>query len=195
MAKSPVMSTMSQQEARGILEEVSQIQSATRARLYAHGWQWMVVWALTFFGAALTGIIPAWQDFAGVYWLYAVPVALGLTAWISWREESRSPVRQRELPYWIIGLGITVGCFGASALLPESAVVVVIWVILGLGFAAFAWLERVIPAARMLAAMAVLSGVLGMVVEDTFQLYPALGFAFGAALAGIIAGMRIRAER
>lgn len=186
---------MSREEARGLLEELSEIQSTTRARLYAHGWQWMVVWALTFVGAALTAMIPAWQDFAGVYWLYAVPVALALTAWISWRAEARSPVRQREWPYWTVGLGITVGCFGASAWLPESAVVVVVWVILGLGFAAFAWLERVIPAAWVLASMAVVSGVLGIVVENTYQLYPALGLAFGAALAGIIAGMRIQSKR
>lgn len=189
------MSSMSHQEARVLLDEVSDIQSTTRARLHAHGWQWMVVWSVTFFGAALSAMVPAWQEFAGVYWLYAVPIALALTLLISWREESRSPVRRRELPYWMIGLGMTVGCFGASILLPESAVVVVIWVVLGFGFAAFAWLERVTPAAWILSAMAVLAGVLGLVVEDTFQLYPALALAFGAALAGIIAGMRIQARK
>lgn len=189
------MNTMSRHEAQDILAEVSEIQSTTRARLHAHGWQWMVVWSGAFVGAALTAMVPAWQEFAGRYWLYAVPIALVLTALVSWREESRSPVRQRELPYWMIGLGITGGCFGASALLPESAVVVVIWVILGFGFAAFAWLERVPSAAWMLSAMAVLAGVLGLVVEDTYQLYPALSLSFGAALAGIVAGMRIQARK
>ncbi len=155
----------------------------------------MVVWSVAFFGAALTALVPAWQEFAGRYWLFAVPIALVFTVLISWREESRSPVRQRELPYWMIGLGMTVGCFGASALLPEPAVVVVVWVILGFGFAAFAWLERVTPAAWMLSAMAVLAGVLGLVVEDTYRLYPALSLAFGAALAGIITGMMVQAKK
>lgn len=189
------MNTMTREEARGLLEELSAIQSTTRARLFARGWQWMVVWAFTFFGAALTAIVPAWQGFSGIYWAYAVPVALGLTLWLSWRAESRSPVRQRDWPYWLIGLGITAGCFGASAWLPESAMVVVVWVILGFGFAAFAWLERAFPAAWVLASMAVVSGVLGLVVEDTYELYPALGLAFGAALVAVIAGMRIRSKR
>lgn len=187
--------SISETEARDLLDEVSEIKSATRAQLSAYGWQWLVVWSVVFLGAALTGLVPAWERFAGNYWLFAVPVALVLTGWISWRFESRSPVRRRDLPYWLVGLGMTVAGFGASLFLPEQALVVLIWVILGSGFAAFCWMEKITPAAWLLVGMALLSAVLGLVVDDTFELYPALGLAFSAALAGIIVGMKIQGRR
>lgn len=189
------MHVTDRQEAKGLLRELSEIQSTTRGRLYACSWQWMVIWSVAFLGAALTGVVPAWQRFAGAYWLGALPVSLVLTAVVSSRFESRSPVRRRATPYWIMGLGITLGNTAVSLLLPEPAIVVAIWVILGFGFAAFSWLDRVKPASWLLASMAVVSGLLGLVVEDTFQLYPALAFAFSAALAGIVVGMRIHANQ
>jgi len=189
------MSTMDHQEARGLLDELTAIQSTTRARLHASGWQWLVIWAAAFFGAAITAMVPAWRPVSDVYWMFATPIGLLLTVMVSYRLDARSPVRQRALGYWITAAGITISSLAASALLPDEAVVIVVWVILGFGFAAFAWLERVEPAAWLLAAMAILSGVLGLVVEDTFQLYPALALSFSAALAGIITGMKIQSRR
>ncbi|HSM43515.1 MAG TPA: hypothetical protein VK969_00715, partial [Acidimicrobiia bacterium] len=95
----------------------------------------------------------------------------------------------------LVGLAIMIASFAAGALFPDEAMVIAVWVIVGFGFAAFAWLERISPAAWLLAAMAVLSGILGLVVEDTFTLYPALALSFSAALAGIITGMRIQSNR
>lgn len=189
------MSTLDHQEARGLLAEVNEIKSATRAELHASGWQWLVIWALAFFGAALTAMVPAWQWLSEYYWMFATPISLVATVVVSMRIEARAPLRQRPLPYWLVGLGIGAGTFGASLVLPDAAVVVVVWVVIGIGFAAFAWLERVEPATWLLATMAVISGILGLVVEDTFALYPALALAFSAALAGIIAGMRIQSRR
>jgi hypothetical protein len=189
------MSTKDRQEARGLLDEVAEIKSTTRAQLYAIGWQWLVIWAVAFFGAALTAMVPVLQPYADVYWMFATPISLVLTAVVSTRVESRSPVRQRSLPYWLVGAGIAIGTFGVSLVLPDEAIVVVVWVILGFGFAAFAWLERAEPAAWLLAGMAVVSGALGLIVEDTFALYPALALAFSAALAGVITGMRIQSKR
>ena len=186
---------MDRSEARGLIEEVAEIQSTTRARLHASGWQWLVIWAVAFLGAALTAMVPAWQSFADVYWAFATPISLVLTIVVSTRVEARSPVRQRALPYWLVGLGIAAGSFGVGAMLPDEAVVVLVWVIIGFGFAAFAWLERVEPAAWLLGAMAMLSGALGLVVKDTFDLYPVLALSFSAALAGIITGMRIQSRR
>lgn len=186
---------MDRQEAQGLLEEVAQIQSTTRARLHASGWQWLVIWSVAFLGAAVTALVPTLQPIAGIYWVFATPISLVLTVVVSARAEARSPVRQRALPYWLIGLGIAVSSVVANVMLPDAALVVVVWVILGFGFAAFAWLERVEPAAWMLASMAVGAGALGVAVEDTFALYPVLAISFSAALAGVIVGMRIQAER
>jgi len=189
------MSTLDRPEARDILEELTDIKSTTRARLHASSWQWLVVWCLVFLGSGLTAMVPAWMPIADVYWMFSTPIALVLTVVISSKLEARSPVRQRPLPYWLVGLAIMVSSFAAGALLPDEAMVVAVWAIVGLGFGAFAWLERIAPAAWLLAAMAVLSVVLGLVVEDTFQLYPALALSFSAALAGIITGMRIQSDR
>lgn len=185
---------MDRGEAQELLEQVAQIQSTTRARLHAVGWQWLVIWSVAFLGAAVTALVPALQPIAGVYWVFATPISLLLTIVVSARAEARSPVRQRALPYWLVGLGIAVSSVVANVALSDAALVVVIWVILGFGFAAFAWLERVEPAAWLLASMATLAGVLGLVVEDTFSLYPVLAMSFSAALAGVIVGMRIQAE-
>jgi hypothetical protein len=186
---------MSEVEAKDLLTELSQIKTATRARLYASGWQWLLVWSLAFLGAALTRLVPAWETIAEDYWLYAAPVALLLTAVISWRFETRTPVRQRDLPYWIIGLIITVAGFVVGPLLSPRANIVLVLVVLGLGFAGFCWLEKVTPAAWLLAGLAVLSGALGIVVEDIFELYTAVNLAYSAALGGTIAGMMVQARR
>jgi len=189
------MSTIDQQEARGILDELTEIKSTTRARLHAIGWQWMSIWSIAFLGAGVVSLVPALTEYSDNYWMFATPISLALTFLISSRLDSRSPVRQRATPYWLIGLAITVATFGANLLLPDSAIVVVVWVILGFGFAAFAWLERVIPAVWLLSGMAVLSAGLGLVVEDTFALYPVLALSFSAALAGVVTGMRIQSKR
>lgn len=189
------MNALSRQEAKGLLEEINGIQSTTRATRYAYSWQWQVVWSLTFLGAGVVVLVPAWQDFAHLYWLWALPLALLATAVVSVKIESRSPVRQRSLPYLIVGAAITVATTVMSFLLPEEAVVVVNWIILGFGFAALAWLERVLSAAWLLSGMALIAALLGLVVEDTIALYPVLALSFSAALAGIVAGMRIQSRK
>jgi hypothetical protein len=189
------MSTMDQHEAQGLLEELTEIKSTTRARLHAIGWQWMSIWSVAFLGAGVVALIPALTEYSDNYWIFATPVSLALTFLVSSRLDSRSPVRQRATPYWLIGLAITVATFASSSFLPDSAIVVVVWVILGFGFAAFAWLERVIPAVWLLSGMAVLSACLGLVVDDTFALYPVLALSFSAALAGVVTGMRIQSKR
>lgn len=192
---SDALSVVDRQEAAGLLDELTHIKSTTRATLYAYAWQWQAVWVLTFFGAGLVAVVPEWRHIAGIYWAFATPVSVMSTILISVKVESRSPLRQRPLPYIVVGLAITAGTSLTSLLLPEGAIVVVVWVVVGFGFAAFAWLERVVPAAYLLASMSVIAGILGLVVEDSFQLYPAIAFAYSAALAGIVIGMRIQAKR
>jgi hypothetical protein len=187
--------SMSDVQAKQLLTEVAEIKTTTRARLYASGWQWLVVWSLAFIGAAVTRLVPAWSAVAEVYWLYAAPMALLLTALVSWRFGTRSPVRKRDLPYWIIGLAMTAAGFIVGPMLPPRANIVLVLVVLGLGFATFCWLERVTPAAWLLAALALLSGLLGIVVDDIFELYTAVNFAYGAALGGVIAGMIVQARQ
>jgi hypothetical protein len=188
------MGADTQQEAIDLIQDVNGIKASTRTRLLDAEWQWLIIWSLVFFGAALTALVPAWASVAGVYWMFAVPVAMVLTFLVSWRAERELPVRRRGTPYWLIGLGLTVSGFAASALLTEAALVVAVWVILGSGFAGLAWLSRLHGAAHLLAFMAVLSGVLGFIVEDTYQLYPMLGLAFSVALAGIAVGIRVQAN-
>jgi hypothetical protein len=186
---------ISEVEAQDLLSEITQIKTTTRARLYAYGWQWLAVWSLAFLGAALTRLVPSWETVAVVYWLYAAPAALVLTALISWRFETRSPVRRRDLPYWLIGLVIMVAGFVVGPLLPPRANVVLVLVVLGLGFAGFCWLEKVTPAAWLLAGLALLSGILGIVVEDISELYTSVNLAYSAALGGTIAGMMVQTRR
>lgn len=191
----PGMSALSHEEAKGLLQELNGIQSTTRAVRFAYSWQWQVVWSLTFFGAGLVALVPGWEHLAQSYWLVAVPLALLATVLVSTRIESRSPVRQRSLPYVIVGVAITVATTTVSFVLPVEAVVVVNWVILGFGFAVLAWLEKVFSATWLLGGMAIVSAGLGLIVENTLDLYPVLALAFSAALAGIVAGMRIPSRK
>lgn len=183
------------QQARGLLEEVAGIKAGTRADLRAQGWQWLLVWSGLFFGAGLTALVPGWDEIADRYWFVGVPLGLVLTFLVSWRVERNSPVRRKAWPYWTIGGAITVAGFVVGAYLPDSVIVVLLWVILGFGFAGFLLLERLFAGAWLLAGMAVLSGILGLVVEDTFALYPLLAMSFSAAVAGIAAGMMVQGRR
>lgn len=189
------MDGMGRSDAEVLLEEVAGIRNGTRASLWATGWQWLTVWAFVFFGAFLTAVIPGLQSIAGIYWLFAVPIALILTTVISIRADAKAGVRRNAGPYWAIGAALSVAAFGSSAVFPEEVVVVVVWVWTGLAFAGFALLERQPHAAVLLAAMGVGSGLLGMFVEDTFELYPMLALAFSVALAGIAVGIKVQAHR
>lgn len=183
------------QEAIDLIDDVAGIRADTRSTLRAMQWQYLVIWSLVFLGAALTGLVPGWDSFAHLYWVFAVPLGLAATLLISWRLELKAPVRRRSLPYWMVGLGITVVNSLIGALLPEAAVVVLVWVVLGFGFAAFAWIDHLTSAALLLVTMGLVSGLLGVIVDDTFELYPMLGLAFSAALAGIAVGIKIQASR
>lgn len=184
-----------QQEVINLIEDVNGIKADTRTTLLAVEWQWLTIWSLVFLGAALTALVPALQPSASVYWLFAVPIGVVLTFLVTWRVERGLPVARRATPYWLIGGGLGAVSLAASLLLAEEAIVVVVWVILGFGFAGFAWLSRLRGAAMLLLSMAGISGVLGVVVEDTYQLYGILGLAFSAALAGIAVGIRIQVNR
>lgn len=189
------MSQVTGQQAEDLMQDVAGIKAGTRTTLRASQWQTLVIWSIVFLGAALTGLVQDWSVVADIYWLFAVPIALVLTAVVGWRVDARAIVRRRPLPYWLIGLGITVLAGIASVALPDPAIVVAIWVILGFGFAGFAWLDRLPTAAIILAAMGVLSGLLGFVVEDTYQLYPILALGFSVALGGIAVRIKVQAGR
>ena len=158
MAKSTLMeSTGSQssgtQQARGLLQEVAGIKAGTRADLRAQGWQWLLVWSGLFFGAALTALVPDWEEIGDRYWFVAVPLGLVLTFVVAWRVERNSPVRRKAWPYWTIGGVMTLTGFAAGVYLPDSANVVLLWVMYGFGFAGFLLLERLTAAAWLLAGM------------------------------------------
>lgn len=195
MAKSARMESETRSDARELLKELAEIRASTRNDLAAGAWQWLTVWSLVFVGAAVVGLVPALEDLTEVYWLLAVPVALILTAIIAVRTDFKSRVRRRALPYVVVSLAMTLGAYGASFLLVGRRGVVLVWVVLGFGFAALAWIERQKAPAVLFAALGVLSAVLALVAADSHALYPMLSLAFGAAIGGVAAGLKIQADR
>lgn len=182
-------------DAQELLDQVAGIRATTRNDLSSDAWQWMSVWALVFVGAGLTAVVPSLEGFADWYWIVAVPVALLITAVIAVRSDQKSRVRRRALPYVLVSLSMTVGAFGISYLFEGSEAAVLVWIVLGLGFAALAWLERQKAPAILFAALGILAAVLALVADDSHDLYPLLAFAFGAAIGGVAAGLKIQADR
>ena len=189
------MENQSSAEARAILDEVAGIRASTRNELSSSAWQWLSIWSLVFVGAALTAWIPALETAADVYWLVAVPVAILVTIVIGVRADGSARVRRRAIPYIVVSLVMTVLAFGVSYLLEDVAASVLVWVVLGLGFGALCWIERQVAPAVLFAALGLLSAVLGLTVGDAHDLYPAISLAFGTAIAGVAAGLKVRARR
>jgi hypothetical protein len=182
----PSNPTIDADEARRMLESADDLQAAARREINAHSWQWFLVWAVVCLGAAVSAFTPI----AGWFWIVGVPVGIGGTIAISARQHERSGVQRYPGGYWLIGGAMTVINFGASALLSDEVIVVVIWVVFGLGFTGFAMLERQPGAAVIFACLALATGIAGALVPDTFDLYVVAGIVF--ALAMVVVAVRIR---
>lgn len=173
-------------EARRLLAAADDLQAEARREMAAHGWQWFLVWAPICLGAAISALTPI----AGWYWLVGVPVGIGGTIAVSNRTHERSGVHRHASGYWWIALAMTVINFGASAVLADEVIVVVVWVVFGFGFTGFAILERQPGAAALFAMLAVAVGIAGPLVENTFSLYVVTGVVFAVAMVGVAVGIR-----
>lgn len=179
---SPDSTSLSPLDAQALLSEVSDLRRDTRADLQSCTWMWFLLWSAIAGGAAASVL---WEEVAGWYWLGAVPIGLIGTALIDLRWTREAGVRRHDWPYWAIGGAITVLNTVASGFLSPEVVVVWVWVVLGLGFAGFCLLERAPEAAGVLLGYAIVAVAAGVVVSDTFALYPLLALAFALTLAGI----------
>jgi hypothetical protein len=161
-----------------ILAEVGRVRRQTRRTLAEGSWRYLLVWSVVFLGSWVSSFFPL----ASFYWIVGVPLGY-LGMWLIFRGQE--PVAwNKDAPYWLTGLAIGVLNTVAGFTLPDEAVVVVVWVVLGAGFGVLSWLDRQPGAAGLFFGLAVASGVLGIVVEDRFALYSALALAFTLATAG-----------
>jgi hypothetical protein len=170
--------TMDVDDAQSLLAEVGRLKEQTRVELQTDGWQWLLVWGMVCLGAALSASTP----FAPWYWVAAVPVALFVTWRLQAHLNGRAPVRRKEWPYWAIGAAMTVVLFGSSFVVPGEIMVVLVWVVFGLGFGGLASLDRQWLQAVLFGSLALGSLVAGIVVEDRFPLYALLGFLYAAGM-------------
>ncbi|MEX0667530.1 MAG: hypothetical protein WD313_04305, partial [Acidimicrobiia bacterium] len=106
-----------------------------------------------------------------------------LGMWLMYRGQQPA-AWNRDAPYWITGLAIAVANTAAGLLLPDEAIVVVVWVVIGLGFGMLSWLDRQPAASALFFGLGLASGVLGVVVENRFILYSVLALVFTLASAG-----------
>jgi hypothetical protein len=72
----------------------------------------------------------------------------------------------------------------ASFVLEAEATVIVIWVVIGLGFAMFAHLDGDRPTTVMYVGASMVSASLGMLAADVFAAYAAISMMFAGLLAG-----------
>ncbi|HDH02960.1 MAG TPA: hypothetical protein ENH15_01785 [Actinobacteria bacterium] len=144
------------------------------------------MWAIVCGGASLSAFthVFAW------YWLIAAPLGIVATIVVCAREDQRTGVQRDPRPYWWVGGAITVINFASSALLPGRTVVVVIWVVFGFGFVAFAWLDHQPTIAALFAALAIAIGLSGPIVPDTLTLYVVAGLVYAATMVGVAVGIR-----
>ena len=161
-----------------ILAEVGRVRRITRGTLAAGSWRYLAVWSAVFAGSWIASYFPI----AGYYWVFALPLGY-LGMWLMYRGQQPA-AWNRDAPYWITGVGIGVVNTAASLLLPDEAVVVVVWVVIGLGFGVLSWLDRQPAAAALFIGLGAASAVLGFVVDDPFGLYTALALVFTLACAG-----------
>lgn len=182
-------SELSRQQARSLLAEIGRLQHGTRVRLLSQGWQWLVVWSLVCLGAAVSSLLP-WTVVGAWYWAVAVPVAIAATAVLDVRAQRHCQVRRRNWPYWMVGAAITVLNTVGSVVLPPEVLVIWLWVVLATGFAAIMAIDRVYWGAWVMGTLAVSAVAAGLVVADTFVLYPILAVSHAAALAVAALGVR-----
>ncbi|MFN2485431.1 MAG: hypothetical protein ABR609_02265, partial [Acidimicrobiia bacterium] len=123
------------------------------------------MWSVVFLGAFFSSFL---SDLAGWYWLIGVPLGY-LGMYLAYRKLDDTGVGAKSWPYAATGIGIGVINMVASFVLPDEAIVVAVWVVLGLGFAVFSWIDRQPLAAALFAALSLLALLLGLTTEDTFQ--------------------------
>ncbi len=169
-----------------MLADAGHMRRATRRELHAHGWQWYVVWAIVSAGASASTLTTAGKW----YWLMATPLGLAATVAVCTHEDRQSGVQRQQGPYWLIGGTIALINFAAGALLPVDAVLVVVWVVFGFGFVAFAWLGNQPTIAVLFALLAVAIAIAGVVVPHTLTLYVVVGLVYAATMAGVAVGIR-----
>lgn len=173
-------------EAQQLLESAGQMQAAARREIHSHGWQWYLVWAAVCVGSSISVFTPI----TGWFWLAGAPLGIAGTIAVSIREDQRSRVQRHQRGYWLIGGAMTVINFAASAFTSDEVVVVVIWVVLGFGFAGFAMLERQPAAAALFVGLAITIGIAGFLVTDTVDLYMVAGLIFAVAMVSVAVGIR-----
>jgi hypothetical protein len=167
-----------------ILADIEALRSRTSNALNADGWQWMTVWSLVAFGAGLTALVDALEGIAGFYWMVAVPIALGVTAVLERRSKEQRAVRRDSRPHVRVGAAMLVVNLAASFTLEAEATVIVIWVVIGLGFAAFAHFDGDRPATAIYVVASLLAAGLGTFASDPFAAYAAISMLFAGLLAG-----------
>jgi hypothetical protein len=79
--------------------------------------------------------------------------------------------------------------------LPARTSVVAVWIVFGLGFTAFALLERLPSAAVVFFVVTVVSAVVGFSADDPFAVAPALALLFSVAMAGMAVRLRAVSRR
>ena len=167
-----------------LLADVASLRGRTQDLLNADGWQWMLVWGIVAFGAAFSVFLEALNVVAGFYWFAAVPAALMATSALERRSKTLRPVRRDQRPYWAIGALIGVVNFGGSLVVEAEVFVIMIWVVIGLGFAGFAIIDRDIPTATLFVAAALIAVVLGAAIDDAAVAYGAISLLFAGLLSG-----------
>ena len=161
-----------------VLAEVVRVRRLTRGTLADGSWRYLAVWSLVFLGSWITSFFPVGQ----YYWIVALPAGY-IGMWLMFRGQEPA-AWNRDAPYWITGLSIGVANTAAGLFLPDEAIVVVVWVVIGLGFGVLSWLDRQPAASALFIGLGLASGVLGVVVEDRFVLYSVLALVFTLATAG-----------
>jgi hypothetical protein len=161
-----------------ILAEVGRVRRLTRGTLAEGSWRYLTVWSVVFFGSWATSFFYVGR----YYWIVALPAGY-LGMWLMFRGQDPA-AWNRDAPYWITGAGIAVVNTVAGVLLPDEAIVVVVWVVIGLGFGVLSWLDRQPAASGLFFGLGLASGVLGLVVEDRFLLYSVLALVFTLASGG-----------
>ena len=167
-----------------ILADVEALKARTSRALNADGWQWMLVWSLVAFGAGLTALVEALEAVAGFYWMLAVPLALAVTVLLERRSKDHRAVRRDSRPYVAVGATMLALNLAASFTFEAEVTVIVIWVVIGIGFAVFARIDGDRASSVMYLAASGFTAVLGFVASDPFAVYAAISMLFAGLLAG-----------
>lgn len=173
-----------------VLEEIRRLQKQTKLEVRRESWRYLAVWAAVFLGAFIT----SFTDLAGWYWLIGVPAGY-LGMYLAYRNVDESKLGTKSWPYALTGIMIGVVNGIASAVLPDEQLVVVIWVVLGTGFAILSWIDRQPLAAALFVSLALLALALGFTAVNPFALYSVLALIFSFTTAGTAVGLWLWARR